>query len=329
VGRIAVTGTASFLGTRLLRRLVEERGADAVLAVDVAPPPATLEGVRHRMVDLTLPGADQRLVDAFTDEGVDAVVHTAFFTSPHRDAAYAHELESIGTLHLAAGAAASGVRHLVLRSFTALYGARGQNPSLLTEEHELRRGEGGLRWVRDKVEAEQHAAAYGRRYPGMRVSVLRLAPLLGPGVHTFYTRVLSKRVVPVLLGYDPLVQFLHPEDAVEAFVLALGSGVGGAFNVVPRDALSLLTALHLADKVTVPVLHPVAYAGADILWSAGLGTAPSGFIDYVRYPCVADGGRARRELGFVARHGSRDALESFLRYRYPKAAPGEERAAFA
>ena len=328
MGRIAVTGTASFLGARILRRLVEERGADAVLAVDVAPPPATLEGVRHRMVDLTLPGADQRIVDAFTDEEVDVVVHTAFFTSPHRDATYSHELESIGTLHLAAGAATSGVRHLVLRSFTALYGASGQNPSLLTEAHPLRKGH-GLAWVRDKIEAEQHATAYGRRYPGMKVTALRLAPLLGPAVHTFYTRILSKRVVPVLLGYDPLVQFLHPEDAVDAFLLALAAEAEGPMNIVPRDCLSLLIALHLADKVTVPVLHPVAYAGADLLWAAGLGAAPGGFVDYVRYSCVAEGERARTEIGFVARHGSRDALEAFLRYRYPRKAAAEAREALA
>jgi UDP-glucose 4-epimerase len=327
VGRIAVTGTASFLGARLLRRLVEARGADAVLAVDVAPPPATLEGVRHLMVDLTLPGADQRLVDAFTDEEVDVVVHTAFFTSPHRDSTYSHELESIGTLHLVAGAAASGVRHLLLRSFTALYGASGQNPSFLTEAHGLRRS-AGLAWVRDKIEAEQHATAYGKRYPGMKVAALRLAPLLGPGVHTFYTRILSKRVVPVLLGYDPLVQFLHPEDAVQAFLLALAAEVEGPMNIVPRNTMTLLTALHLADKVTVPVLHPLAYAGADLLWSAGLGAAPSGFLDYVRYSCIADGERARRELGFVARHASREALEAFLRYRYPKAS-GERQVALA
>jgi UDP-glucose 4-epimerase len=316
VGRLAVTGTASFLGARLLRRFVELRGADAVVAIDVSPPPATLEGVRHRMVDFTLPGADQRLLDAFQDEEVSTLVHTAFFTSPHRDAAYAHELESIGTLHLAAAAAAAGLRHVVLRSFTALYGARGQNPSLLEEEHPLR-GSEGLAWVRDKIEAEQHALAYAKRYPALKVTILRLSPLLGPGVHTFYTRILSKRVVPVLLGYDPLVQFLHPDDAVEAFVLALERAPGGPFNVVPRDSISLLTALHLADKVTVALPHPAAYAGADLFWSLGLGTAPAGFVDYVRYPCIAEGGRARRELGFEARYRSREALAAFLRYRYP------------
>ena len=56
--RVALTGTASYLGGRILRRLVDARGADAVVAVDIAPPPAALQGVRHRMVDLTLPGAD-------------------------------------------------------------------------------------------------------------------------------------------------------------------------------------------------------------------------------------------------------------------------------
>ena len=46
--------------------------------------------------------------------------------------------------------------------------------------------------------------------------MLRFATLLGPGVHTFYTRLFSKRVVPVVLGYDPLVQLLHPDDALDA-----------------------------------------------------------------------------------------------------------------
>ena len=64
-------------------------------------------------------------------------MHAAFFTNPRRDATYAHELESIGTLNLLAAAAAAGVRHVVLRSFTAVYGARGQNPNFLTEDRPL------------------------------------------------------------------------------------------------------------------------------------------------------------------------------------------------
>jgi len=316
VGRLAVTGTASYLGSRVLRRLVDTRGPDAVVAFDIAPPPATLQGVRHRLIDLTLPAADQRLLDAFVEEEIDTVFHAAFFTDPRRDAAYSHEFESIGTLNVVAAAVAAKVKHVVQRSFTAVYGARGQNPNFLTEEHPLRANE-QLAWVRDKVEAEQHALSYARRYPATKFTILRFAPLLGPGVYTFYTRLFAKRVVPVLLGYDPLVQLLYPDDALDAVEAALARSPGGVFNVVPRDTTSLLTVLHLAEKFVLAVAHPAAYALADVMWSSGVGEAPSLLLDYARYVFVADGEKARRVLGFEARHSSRDALMAYLRYRYP------------
>jgi UDP-glucose 4-epimerase len=206
----------------------------------------------------------------------------------------------------------------VLRSFTAVYGARGQNPSFLTEERRPE-ADSRLSWVRDKVEAEEHAFSFSRRYPGLGVTVLRFATLLGPGVHTFYTRVLSKRLVPVVLGYDPLVQLLHPEDALDAATLALEKGPSGVVNVVPRATLTLLTALHLSDKLTVAVPHPVAYPLAELWWASGVGEAPSGFLDYARFPCVADGEKARASLGFEARRSSRQALEAYLEYRFPRA----------
>src|SRR5512134_2067263 len=181
MGRVAITGTASFLGSRLLRRLAERQGGDQVVAVDVAPPPAALLGVRFRELDLTEPAADQRLLEALEEEAVDTVVHMAFFTTPRRDTTYAHELESIGTLGALAAAAAAGVKRFVLRSFTAVYGARGENPSFLTEDRPLLPNP-GLGWVRDKLEAEQHAASFARRYPQMAITVLRFAPLFGPMV---------------------------------------------------------------------------------------------------------------------------------------------------
>jgi UDP-glucose 4-epimerase len=313
-GRTAVTGTASFLGGRILRRLADRDGADSVLSVDVAAPPSAL-GVPHRALDLTEPASDQQMLDLLREERVGTLVHCAFFTSPRRDATYAHELESIGTLNVLAACAAAGVEQVLLRSFTAVYGARGQNPNFLTEDRPLQPNT-GLGWVRDKLEAEEHAASFARRYPDLRVAVLRFAPLLGPGVHNFYTRLLDHRVVPVLMGYDPLVQMLHPDDALEAVDVALDRRARGAYNVVPSAPITLVTALHTASKIPVPVPHPLAYPAADALWAAGLSDAPGGFVDYARYLFVADGEKARRELGFTPRHSSRDALVAYLRYRH-------------
>jgi len=60
--RIAVTGAASFLGARLLRRLAEAGGPERLLAVDIAAPPPAL-GIPHHFLDLTEPAADQRLLE--------------------------------------------------------------------------------------------------------------------------------------------------------------------------------------------------------------------------------------------------------------------------
>lgn len=317
-GRLAITGIGSFLGSRLLRRLATERGGDALVALDLQTPPPALD-VRYARLDLTEPASDQRLLEAFREHGVREVVHAAFFTNPRRDATYAHELESIGTLNLLAAAAAAGVEHVTVRSFTAVYGARGQNPSFLTEDRALPAAS-QPRWLRDKLEAEGHAASFAKRYPKLGVTVLRFAPLFGPGVHTFYTRLFDHRVVPVLMGFDPLVQLLHPDDALRAAAIAIERRPRGAWNVVPSRPIPLATALHLAEKLPVPVPHPVAYPAADALWAVGVGEAPGAFVDFARYPFVADGEKAAREMGFEAAHSSRSALDAYLAYRHPRAA---------
>ena len=316
MGRIAITGASSFLGERLLRRLIRDGHGDDLVVIDIAEPSVS-EGVIHfRKIDLTEPAADQALLDQFKADEIETLVHLAFFTNPRRDTTNAHELESIGTLALFAAAAAAGVRNVVMRSFTFVYGARGENPALIREDAPLP-ARAPLGWLRDKVEAEGHAASFTKRYPDLAVRVLRFAPLLGPDVRTFYSRVFDRRLVPTLLGFDPLLQLLHPGDAEDALVKGVFSDARGVFNVTPRKVLPLSTAIHLSGKVAAPVFHPVAYAAVDALYALGLVEAPSGFIDYVRYPCVADGGRARAVLGFEARHTTRQALDSYVAYRHP------------
>lgn len=316
MSRIAITGASSFLGERFLRRLIRDGHGDDIVVIDVAEPSISFGSIHFRKIDLTQPAADQAMLDLLKADGIETLVHMAFFTSPRRDTTNAHELESIGTLAVLAAAAAANVKNFVMRSFTFVYGARAENPALIREGTHLP-PRATLGWLRDKVEAEEHAAAFAKRYPEMAVRVLRFAPLLGPYVRTFYTRILDRRVVPTLMGYDPLLQLLHPDDAEEALVRATFSEARGAFNITPRAALPLATGIHLSGKVPAPVPHLAAYLAVDALYGAGIVEAPSGFIDYVRYPCVADGEKAKRDLDFVATYSSREALDSYIAYRHP------------
>ena len=317
MARIAITGASSFLGERLLRRLIRDGHGDDLAVIDIAEPAISEGAIHFCKLDLTEPAADQAMLDLLKDLGIETLVHMAFFTSPRRDTTNAHEQESIGTLAALAAAAAANVKNVVMRSFTLVYGARALNPALIREDTPLP-PRAPLGWLRDKVEAEEHAASFAKRYPEMAVRVLRFAPLLGPNVRTFYSRIFDRRLVPTLLGYDPLLQLLDPDDAEDALVRATLSDARGAFNITPRGVLTLAAAIHLSGKVPAPVPHLAAYWTTDALYAAGLVEAPSGFIDYVRYPCVADGGRAKRELGFEARHSSREALDRYISYRHPR-----------
>jgi UDP-glucose 4-epimerase len=317
MSRIAITGASSFLGDRVLRRLIREGHGDDLVVVDVAEPKVGDGLIHYRRLDLTEPAADQALLDQLRADDVSVLLHLAFQTNPRRDTTYAHELESIGTLAVFAAAAAAGVKRVVMRSFTAVYGPRGTNPALIREDSALPE-RASFGWLRDKVEAESHAASFARRYPLMEVAVLRFAPLFGPDVRSFYTRIFDRRLVPALFGYDPLFQLLHPDDAETAFMQAVPPGSRGAFNIVPRGVVPFLSAIHLSEKVPLLVPHMAAYPAVGALYASGLVEAPAGFIDYARYPFVADGSRAARELGFVARYSSRDALGAYLDYRHPE-----------
>jgi UDP-glucose 4-epimerase len=80
---------------------------------------------------------------------------------------------------------------------------------------------------------------------------------------------------------------------------------------VGEGVLPLSTVVKLSGRLDVPVPHPIARPMLNTLWVAHLVEAPSSFIDYLRFLCVADGEKARTEFGFVATYTTREALVDF------------------
>jgi UDP-glucose 4-epimerase len=308
---VAVTGAAGFLGAHLVGVLEEDPRIGRIVAIDVKPPPTGGAKTRSYDVDLTLATAEARVAEILAAERVDSVVHLAFLSSPSHATAWSHELESIGTLHVSVAARQAQVRKMVLWSQTWLYGAHPSNPNFLTEKHPLR---APMRepYFADKIEAEDHARRLAQRAPGTVVTILRTAPILGPTANNVFTRYLARKLVPTMMGFDPLVQFLHEADAIAALHLALLRDAPGAFNIVADGVVALSTAIKLAGRVAVPVPHPFAETVAALGWMAQLSDAPPAFLKYLRFLCVADGKKARDLMGFRAAHSSREALLDFV-----------------
>jgi UDP-glucose 4-epimerase len=307
---VALTGAASFLGANLIGLLEEDDRVHRIVSLDIKPPPTAGKKTRTYDVDLTQPAAEARLAEILAAERVDTLLHLAFLASPTHAAAWAHELESVGTMHVLVAARHAQVRKLVLWSQTILYGAHPSNPNFLAERHPLRASVHDP-FFADKIEAEGEAYRFGQRTPGSIVTILRTAPILGPTVDNYVTRYLSRKLVPTMMGFDPLLQFIHEVDAIAAFKLAVERDVPGTFNIVGEGVLPLSTVIKLAGRIALPVPHPLAETLTAIGWAAQIADAPPVFLKYLRFLCVADGQRAWDTMGFRPAYTTREALLDF------------------
>ena len=154
-----------------------------------------------------------------------------------------------------------------------VYGPHPSNPNFLTENHPLR-GLHGSHFVADKLDVEQQVRRFARQEPQCRVTVLRLADVLGPTADSYVARWLSRRFVPTAVGHDPLLQFVHEADAVAALKLALDTDVAGIFNVVGDGVVPISTLIKIAGRLSVPIPYPLLRKLAAILWVAQLSEEP-------------------------------------------------------
>jgi UDP-glucose 4-epimerase len=304
--QIVVTGVAGYWGSRVAARLVTE-GNFSVIGLDVEQPVEKIQGLDFIRADVRNP----LMADLLKAEKVSVVCHLAFVDSTWpREASF--DVNVLGTTKLLGACAEAGVHKVVLKSSTAVYGARPSNSTFLTEDHALR-GSRRYGYTRDMIEIEAYCSSFRHKAPEMLLTILRFCSIVGPTVDTPMTRFLKEPWTPSLLGFDPIMQLIHEDDVVEALVHAVHNDVRGVFNVAAEDMLTLNRIRGLAGKLPFSVLHPFAYWGVRLLGGTGLHL--SRYVplelDYIRYPWVADLAKMRDELGYEPRYTAEEALREF------------------
>lgn len=307
---IAITGTRGFIGGMLLQALLRRPHPPHVIAIDVSPPTGISGPFTFFPCDLTSPSAAQQLADFLRTNHCDTLVHAAVHSQPKRNEEFSHELLAIGTMYLLHAVKASGVKKLIVSSTTEVYGAYPDNPNFLTEEHPLR-GKRLSGFLRDKVAVEQQCAAFAEHCRGVTVTVLRPCTILGPQIRSYKTHLLKEEAIPTVMGYDPLVQFVHEEDVLQAFLLAIRRKAPGAYNIVGDGVLPLSRALRLIGKINVPVPSALLHGATWMLWHLNIQQTPPTHIRFWQYPCVADGAKAKAQLGFQPSYALTKILISF------------------
>lgn len=297
---VLVTGVAGFWGGRVASVLLEQPNL-TVIGLDTQAPEAEIRGLDFIQADIRNP----LLSELLRAERVDTVCHLVFDESitPGEGT---FDLNVMGTMKLMGACAEAGVRKVILKSNTMVYGAHATNSAFIREDHSLH-GSKKYGYIRDLVEIEAFVNGFRGQTPELLVTLLRFAHIVGPKADTPMTRFLRAEDAMVLLGFDPMMQIIHENDVVAALVHAIAHDVPGVFNVATEKPLPLWKLMGLASKAAIPVLHPIAY------WSMSLLSpqlAPID-LDYLRYPCVADLEKMRTTLGFLPRYTAEETLREF------------------
>src|SRR3954470_18876643 len=232
---VLVTGVSRDLGRRFARALADEPGVARVIGVDAVPPRGDIGAVSFIRADIRNPVIAKVIVK----EDVDTVVHMSIISTPGSAGGRntMKELNVIGTMQLlAACQQAPGLRALVVKSTTTVYGASSRDPAMFTEDMEPRRlPRSG--YAKDVAEVEGYVRGFARRRPDVRVTTLRCANVIGPHVVSPMTSYFRLPVIPKVLGFDARLQFLHEDDLMEVLQHAVRKEVPGTFNVAGDGVL--------------------------------------------------------------------------------------------
>ena len=146
---------------------------------------------------------------------VDTVVHLDVDTSVDGDGRERGERNVRAAQTVVTAAAATGVRRVVLCTSAMVYGALPDNPLPLDDDAPLRAvPDGGL--LSDWLEIERLARQAPRSHPGLQVTVLRPATVVGPGIDSVLTRHFEAPRLLVVRDSHPRWQFCHVDDLVSA-----------------------------------------------------------------------------------------------------------------
>lgn len=303
---VVVTGAAGRLGQLLIRRLHRIEGV-TVIGIDRRTLHRKPVDVEHLKLDIRR----KRCEELFRSRRVDVIFHLGLMHNPRQNVDEHHSWNVVGTQRVFEYAQRYKVPKVVVFSSADVYGPEPDNPAFIGEDAPLN-GARKFPQIRDLITVDMLAQSYFWKAPEIETVVLRPVHILG-GVNNALSQYLRLKRVPVLFGYDPMMQVLHEEDAISAVVLASTPGIRGVFNVVGPTGLPLRKLARLSGNRLWELPHLITPQIADRLFAAHVIDMPAAELDYLRYAVTLDGSRAAQLLKFEARYSVADAVDAALR----------------
>ncbi|MEU7639601.1 MULTISPECIES: NAD-dependent epimerase/dehydratase family protein [unclassified Streptomyces] len=316
---VLVTGAARQLGGRFVRRIQRDPDVDRVIGVDAVAPEHHLGGAEFLKADIRHPAIARVLAET----GVDTVVHMDINGTPlgsRGGRASVKETNVIGTMQLlGACQKAPNVQRVVIKSSTSVYGSAPRDPAVFTENTPPKSLPSGG-FAKDTVEVEGYVRGFARRRPDVAVCVLRFANILGPCADSPLAEYFALPVLPTVLGYDPRLQFVHEDDAIDVLRIAAaeprrGTLNSGTFNIAGDGVLLLSQVSRRLGRPTLPLFLPTVTWAGTVLRSLGITDFSPEQIRMLTHGRVVETTQMRETLGFRPTYTTAETFEEFARSR--------------
>jgi len=127
-------------------------------------------------------------------------------------------------------------------------------------------------------------------------------------------RYLSLPIVPTFAGFDPRLQLLHEDDAVEAIVRAVLGDHPGVFNVAASGVVLLSQAIAIMGGTPAPVLPPYGrWIGRLALRAAAHVNLQAHLADLIAFGSVVDCSNLETAFGWRPAYTSRAVMDALAR----------------
>ncbi len=300
--KVLITGISGGQGRLLARRLMENFEVCGVDRVDWEGHP---RGIRVHVVDVR----KKKFEDVIRTEMPTAIVHMGFIRHFRDASTVRHDVNVRGTKQLLDHCVHNGVQALVVVSSGYVYGAFPENPYFMDEDSPLSASR-SYPEIRDLVEVDTLASAFLWRYPHIQTCVLRPVNVIGYYVHSMIGQYLRQKRVPTVMGFDPMMQFIHEEDLGEAIAKALEQRLRGVFNVTGPGQVPLHTAIAETGGTAWPIPEPLLRPMFSRLFKMGLIPYPPGALDFLKFPITLSGARFVESTSFRPLFGLEETLRS-------------------
>ena len=301
--RVILTGIAGRLGRRVAQRLARQH---TVIGIDRRPCLGLPDGVVHHRLDLRRRPAE----DVFRNSNADAVLHLGVVHNFRIPSERLYARNVIASETLLRYVSKYHIKKLVLLSSGDVYGPSPTNSHFIDEDAPLMASQ-RFPEIRTVVAVDRTVQSFFWRHHDIETVILRPAHIVGPNVRNAPSNYLRLRVIPTMMGFDPMVQLIHEDDLLRMIELALRPGIRGVFNLAGTEPVPLSRILKILGKPVLPIPHPLFKAFLERAWRYRLTSFPAPELDHIRFNTVLDTKRAKEELQATPDISLYEILEPF------------------